>query len=125
LASFGLFAGSAAATMPARASRALLALAAAKLVVHSVWMLFHDEYVDVIADTGIALTGMAALYLWSMAARRDPASVWMLGGVGVSLLAAAVQVSGFAPHRSFNHNDLYHVIQIVAILFFYAGATRL
>jgi hypothetical protein len=31
------------------------------------------------------------------------------------------QASGFALHRHFNHNDLYHVIQIAALLFCYLG----
>jgi hypothetical protein len=28
-------------------------------------------------------------------------------------------------HRHFNHNDLYHVIQVAAMLLFYRGARRL
>ena len=57
--------------------------------------------------------------------RRDRASRWILAGVGVSVLAAGVQASGFALHRNFNHNDLYHVIQIAAMILLYAGARRL
>jgi hypothetical protein len=45
--------------------------------------------------------------------------------VGVSLLAAGIQASGFAPHPRFNHNDLYHLIQIGAMLLLYSGARRL
>jgi hypothetical protein len=45
--------------------------------------------------------------------------------VGVSVLAAGVQASGFTLHRDFNHNDLYHVIQIAAMILFYAGAKGL
>jgi hypothetical protein len=41
------------------------------------------------------------------------------------VLAAAVQASGFALHRHFNHNDLYHVVQIAAMVLFYTGARRL
>ena len=66
---------------------------------------------------------VAALHLGSAA--RDRASRWILAGVAVSVLAAGVQASGFAPHRHFNHNDLYHVIQIAAMILFYAGAKRL
>jgi hypothetical protein len=58
-------------------------------------------------------------------AARDPASRWILAGVGVSVLAAGVQASGLALHRHFNHNDLYHVIQIAAMILLYAGAKRL
>lgn len=125
VASFGMLAGSAFVTTPAAAAKALLAIAAAKLAIYSGWMLFHDDYVYVIADTGAAMAAVAALHGWSAIRLRDRASPWILAGVGVSALAAAVQASGFAPHRYFNHNDLYHVIQIAAMLFFYTGAKRL
>jgi hypothetical protein len=32
-----------------------------------------------------------------------------------------VQAGGFAPHAHFNHNDLYQVIQCVAMFAFYKG----
>jgi hypothetical protein len=125
VASFGMLAGSAAATTPPAAAKALLWIAAAKLALYGSWMLFHSEYVYVIVDTGLALAAVAALHGWSAMRAHDRASLWVLGGVGASLLAAGVQASGFAPHPDFNHNDLYHVIQICAMLLFYAGARRL
>ena len=36
-----------------------------------------------------------------------------------------MQASGFAPHPSFNHNDLYHVIQVAAMFLLYRGARTL
>ena len=38
---------------------------------------------------------------------------------------AMVQASGFRLHEHFNHNDLYHVIQMVALVLLYRGAKRL
>jgi hypothetical protein len=125
IASFGMFGGSAIATTTASLRKWLLAVAAAKLAVYSAWMLFHSEYVYVIVDTGIALAALAALHAASAIRRRDRASLWILAGVGVSLLAAGIQASGFAPHPRFNHNDLYHLIQIGAMLLLYSGARRL
>jgi hypothetical protein len=43
----------------------------------------------------------------------------------VSLAAAAAQASGLDLHPSFNHNDLYHVVQIAAMALFYCGARRM
>lgn len=126
VASFAMLAGSARAVVPARFARALVAIAAAKLAVYSAWVaLRDDDYIWVIADTGSALAAVAALHGWSALARRDAASRWMLGGVGVSVLAAAVQASGFDPLPGFNHNDLYHVIQVGAMLLLYRGARAL
>ena len=123
VASFGMLAGSAFATTAGSARKSLLAFAAAKLVVYSSWMVWHSDYICVIADTGTALVLVAALHGWS--AGRDRASRWILAGVVVSVLAGAVQASGFALHRHFNHNDLYHVIQVAAMILFYVGAKRL
>jgi hypothetical protein len=125
IASFSMLAGSAAAVTAGGTRTALLALAAAKLAIYSGWMLAHGEFIYVIADTGLAMAAVAALHGWSAIRDRDRASRWILGAVGVSVLAAGVQAIGVAPHRHFNHNDLYHVIQIAAMTLFYLGIRRL
>ena len=117
VASFGMVAGSAA-VAPPRLRKILLTAAAAKLALYSAWMTAHDEFIYVIADSGSALAAVALLHLW----RFNP---WMLAGVAASAAAALAQAVGLAPHRHFNHNDLYHVIQIVAMVLFYHGARRL
>jgi uncharacterized protein DUF6962 len=125
VASFGMVAGSAIAVTAGRVRKALVSLAAVKLAAYSAWMLMHDAFIYVIADTGIAMAVVAALHVWSAMREENRASLWMLGGVGVSVLAAAAQASGYAPHRHFNHNDLYHVVQVAAMAMFYVGAKRL
>ena len=47
------------------------------------------------------------------------------GGVAVSFAGAAAQMSGFALHRHFNHNDLYHVIQMLGLWLLFRGARGL
>jgi hypothetical protein len=123
--SFGMLAGSAIATTTGSVRKSLIAISVVKLAIYSGWMVWHSEYIYVIADTGTALVLVAALHLWSSTHDRHHASHWILGGVGVSVLAAGVQASGFALHRHFNHNDLYHIIQIAAMMLFYVGARRL
>ena len=125
IASFAMLAGSAIAAASGHLRKLLLALAAAKLALYSLWMLAHDAFIYVIADSGVAMAVVAALHAGSAMRRRDRASLWMLGGVGVSVFAAGVQASGYTLHRNFNHNDLYHVIQTAAMLLFYLGARRL
>ena len=111
-ASFGMVAGS------GYSMRWLRVLAALKLVLYIGWMLFHSEFIYVVLDTGIALIVVAAIHLWKW---NGP----MLAGVVLSVLAGVVQASGFALHEHFNHNDLYHVMQTVAVLLLYQGAKRL
>lgn len=118
VASFAMVAGSAIAAVPGIARRLILAFAAAKFCVYFIWMLRRDEFIFVVIDTGIAFAVVAALHLWKW-------NGLLLGGVAVSVAAALVQASGFAPHPHFNHNDLYHVIQIAAMALLYRGARRL
>jgi hypothetical protein len=117
VASFGMVAGSARLASAGGLRKALTLFAALKLLVYSGWMLFHDEFIWVIADTGAALAIVGALHLWRF-------NGWMLAGVAVSVAAALAQASGLALHRHFNHNDLYHVIQIAAMLLFYRGVSK-
>src|SRR5206468_1209672 len=69
-----------------------------------------------------AALALAALHLLAL---DNPATRWILGGVAVSLIAAGIQAGRVALHEHFNHNDLYHVVQIVAMLLYYAGAKRM
>lgn len=117
VASFGMVVGSAFLTTSGKLLQFLILLAVVKLLAYTVWMLGHDEFIWVVADTVSALVIVALLHLWRF-------NGWMLAGVAVSFLAGAVQASGFALHEHFNHNDLYHVVQIVAMLLFYAGLKK-
>lgn len=118
VASFAMLSATAFATTAGVTRRTIFALAAVKLAVYSIWMLAHDDFVWVIADTGVALAAVALLQVLAF-------NGWILAGVAVSLMAAAAQASGLALHRHFNHNDLYHVVQIAAMALFFRGALRL
>ena len=52
-------------------------------------------------------------------------SPWLVGGVLVSLVAGVVQARRLGVHRHFNHNDVYHVIQVIALFLFYRGGALL
>ncbi|MEO7387797.1 MAG: hypothetical protein ABIX37_12730 [Gammaproteobacteria bacterium] len=123
--SFGMVAGSAMAVTVGLSRRLWLAIAAVEFALYAWWILDRDDFIYVIADSGFAMALVGALHAGSAMRGHDRASYWMLGGVGVSVLAAGAQASGFDLHRNFNHNDLYHVIQIAAMPLFYVGARAL
>ena len=118
---FCMIAGSAWATSSGRVRGALVGLALFQLAAYTAWMLAHDDYGYVVADTAVAMAAVTVLHARAAWAGEDAAR-WMLAAVAVAVVAAAVQVSGFALHRHFNHNDLYHVIQVGAMTLFYKGA---
>ncbi|HKQ27703.1 MAG TPA: hypothetical protein VJT77_03820 [Burkholderiales bacterium] len=117
VASFGMVAGSAHLTTTGALKRLLLIFAALKWLLFTLWMLRHDDFIWVVADTGVALALVGLLHLWRF-------NGWMLAGVAVSLLAGLAQASGVTLHPRFNHNDLYHVIQIAAMFLFYRGLKK-
>lgn len=73
------------------------------------------------ADYGLAMLAwvVAALVL------RRRWSGWMLSGVGLSAVAGWVQQSGLALWPGFNHNDVFHVIQALALVGFYRAGCGL
>lgn len=122
LAAAAMLAGAAFATTRGASRRALLALAAVKLAVFCWWIWRDDRFIWVVADTGSAFLLVALLHLWR---RRDPGSGAILAGVALSAVAAAAQASGFDLHPHFNHNDVYHLVQLGAMFAYYRGARRL
>jgi hypothetical protein len=50
---------------------------------------------------------------------------WLKRGLVISLVGVLIQVSGFSLHEHFNHNDLYHVVQMFGLYCFYRGALYL
>jgi uncharacterized protein DUF6962 len=47
---------------------------------------------------------------------------WLKAGVLLSMFGLVVQQSGWSFFQNFNHNDLYHCIQIVAFYLFFRAA---
>ncbi len=50
---------------------------------------------------------------------------WLRKGIIVSAIGIALMVAKVSFHQHFNHNDLYHVIQMVGLWCFYRGAVLL
>jgi hypothetical protein len=121
-ASAAMLAGSAFATTAGRARSALLGLAAAKLLAFGACVWGDDRFIWVVADTATAFVVVGLLHAlrWG-----EPGSRPILAGVALSIVAGLVQASGLDLHRHFNHNDLYHVIQAVAIAAYYRGVRLL
>jgi hypothetical protein len=107
------------------ARTAILAVAAIKLVVFMRRVARQPEFRIAAADYGGALAILFIGALSEMLRRRAPGMAWLTAGVVVSLVAGIVQARKLALHRHFNHNDLYHVIQISALYAFYRGGALL
>jgi hypothetical protein len=103
----------------------LLTLAVAQFLMYAVWMAGHDDFKYVIYDYAPAMVVVLLLQASQLFLHGSAAAPWIIGGILVSFGAAAIQQSGFTLHRNFNHNDLYHVIQMGAMLLLYRGGSLL
>ncbi|MGM0594497.1 MAG: DUF6962 family protein [Pseudomonadota bacterium] len=117
--------GTAKAVLPAQWHRAAAVLFGLKLALYSAWIAVHDAFIFVIADYGSAMLVVLLLQGYAWWRRPSGNEKFFVIGIAVSVLAAAVQASGFSLHEHFNYNDLYHVIQMVGLYFLYRGAREL
>lgn len=125
LVGFCLIVGAAIALAPALLREALVALAALKLAGALFLLVRRQDFRFLLYDAGVSLLVVLALVL--LAAWRGPApgAGWIAAGAGLSLVAAAVQQSGITLHRHFNHNDLFHVIQMLASYLLFRGGMEM
>lgn len=122
LASFFLLTGTLSACIVPPVRRFAMLIPYVQLIVYVLWMATHNDFRYVIYDYAFTNLGILALQFHAGITRRVRSAAWLAGGVLVSSLAAAVQVNEIAFHQHFNHNDLYHVIQIGGMYLFYRGA---
>jgi hypothetical protein len=108
---------------PART--AILLFATAKLVWYTVRVARRPEFRVAALDYGGALAILLAGAVYAWARWSEPGASWLVAAVLVSLVAGVVQARRFGFHRHFNHNDLFHVIQIVALYLFYRAGLLL
>ena len=122
--SLALACGATVAAFDGFARRFILALAAVKFVVYTIWISAHDEFVYAIADYAPSLLYVLALQAraWGQGHASGP---WIVFGILVSFFAAGIQQSGLQLHEHFNHNDLYHVVQMVSVYLLYRGGKLL
>jgi hypothetical protein len=78
----------------------------------------------VIADGVLSLVLILCLSLYSFRTTQEGPGVWLLAGLGLSAVGALVQALRIGPLGAFNHNDLFHVIQMGGLWLFYQAGVR-
>lgn len=79
------------------------------------------------AAMGFGLDLALVLALQALAWQRFDAgsAAWIAAGIALACLGGLVQARGIAPHPRFNHNDLFHLILMLALLPLFVGGLRL
>ena len=123
-ASFFMLAAVVLVALPRALSRWGLALCVLKLVVYLVWMFNHPDFRFVVYDFGAALLLILGFQLVALYQQRSVAAGWIALGILLALVGAAIQQSGLSLHTHFNHNDLFHVVQMGAFYLLYRGGVE-
>ena len=123
-ASFALAGSIAGAPLNQSSMRVMHTLNILAFIVYGTWMLNHSGFIYVIYHYVPVMTAIAILQAYACAKKWSPGALWIVAGVLVTMTGAAIQRSGFSLHIHFNHNDLYHLVQVVGLVFFYRGITR-
>lgn len=125
IASFYMLTGTARAALRYRVASWVILVALIKLAVYlyrcSVTPSFHLAVYDYVPN-------MAAVLVMGVLLKKqygDGSGIWIAAGVVISFVAAGVQLAGVTLHAHFNHNDLYHVIQMGSLVLFHRGASSL
>ncbi len=122
VASSCMLAGTIVASVSRRIGRWLLLATVLKLALYAAWMTGHDDFRWVIYDYALSMLGVLLLQTYAAYKLRIESARWIIAGIAVSLVGAVVQQRGFTLHQHFNHNDLYHVIQMAATYLLFRGA---
>lgn len=93
----------------------------AKFVLASVAVMVWPSFLVAIVDYGLA---MLAWFVAALVVRR-PWRSWIIVAVGLSGTAAWVQQSGLHWLGFLNHNDIFHLIQGLALVGFYRAAVKM
>lgn len=67
------------------------------------------------------------VYSWLAWRKRQAGTAWMAAGVLTTMVAAGIQASGQASLHlvwPFDHNGIYHLVQIVGVLLLFVGLRR-
>jgi hypothetical protein len=118
-AAFCFITGAAFSVFARRVRNVIVVLAAVKLVLYLVWLTRDTHFKYAIYDYTPAMVAvlLAEIYVWLRS--RDRGAAWIIWGIVISFAGAFIQMQEIGFHRNFNHNDLYHVVQMVGIYCFY------
>ncbi len=119
---FCMLSGMIIAALKGKVRTVLLILAAIQFLGFVILIGRSYEYKYVIHDYVPAMVVILALCILRL---NKSYAIWIIAGILVSFAAAGIQLSGFTLHKNFNHNDLYHVVQMIAMFLLYQGGKLL
>ncbi len=99
-----------------------LSLIIVKAVVVLIWILNDTRFVVAICDYGSSMACIAVMAILRLRGSWKKPGRWILSAIALSIVGSVIQIMKLAPHPHFNHNDVFHLIQLAANWLFYRAA---
>lgn len=99
-----------------------LSLITVKAVFVLIWILNDTRFVVAIYDYGSSMACIAVMAILRLRGSWKKPGRWILSAIALSVVGSVIQIMKLAPHPLFNHNDVFHLIQLVANWLFYRAA---
>ncbi|MCI0516927.1 MAG: hypothetical protein L0Y45_03750 [Woeseiaceae bacterium] len=87
-----------------------------KFCIFAWWMSGHDEFRYVVADMAVSILAIIGLHSWRGYQSGDRSQLWVVAAMLIAVAGAVLQQWKISLHAHFDHNDLYHIVQIVALV---------
>ncbi len=97
-------------------------LPAVALLAYTLIILRDPRFINVVKFYAPSLVLVLLIMSYSAWSSSAPGASRIAIGIVISFIAAGVLISGWDLHKNFNHNDLYHVIQLIGMYQIYRGA---
>ncbi len=97
------------------------ALLISKFLTATAVVMIFPQFIIAIADYGSVMLTWGVVAIFTRRSWRKS----IIAAVALSALAAWVQQSGISMSQHVNHNDLFHLIQALALIGFYRAATKM
>ena len=91
------------------------------ILAYHICLFIKDDFSVVIAFYAPVLVIVLLSYVYGYLVLMRTPAIYVIIGVVVSFIAAFVQHKKLVLHKHFNHNDLFHVIQLVGLYLLYVG----
>ena len=87
----------------------------------TIWIYFDSDFMNAIKLYLPSALFVIAVMLYGWLGKGDTGALWIMCGFLITLGGAYFVVIKFGFHQHFNHNDIFHVIQIVGMYIIYRG----
>ena len=125
ISSFFMILGTVVSAVPSWLHKLFLIIISFKSILYIHLTAHKNNFYYVIVDYLSAMSRILILQIYIFYRYQKPSALWIIMGIIISFIAAGVQQSGWIFANNFNHNDLSHIISLIAFYLLYRGSRLL